>query len=151
MIYLVKYKNVAIFGSKRSFLPIFYYFFTFFWSNVQSLLYILNGLSFRPSYHFIPHSSYYSRSAHLTSVEIFQKHFVKFFSYLKFLQKLSHKNAIKTANRAFIYWSSGYILAIFEKKFGHDGHDFQFHWPYFVSKSWQHCHCHANFFRQINL
>ena len=116
----------------------FLLFFDFFQSNVQSLLYILNALSFQPSYHLSPHSSYYSRSAHLTSVEIFQKHFVKFFSYLKFLQKLSHKNAIKTENRGKIHWKSGHIVAIFEKIVGHNGHDIQCHWPYLVSKSWEH-------------
>ena len=30
-------------------------------------------------------------------------------------------------------------MAIFEKIVGHIGHDFQCHWPYLVSKSWEHC------------
>ena len=60
------------------------------------------------------------------------------FPIWNFLQKLSHKNAIKTENRVKIHRKSGHIVAIFEKIFGHNGHDFQCYWPYLVSKSWEH-------------
>ena len=61
------------------------------------------------------------------------------FPIWNFLQKLSHKNAIKTENRVKIHRKSGHIVAIFEKFFGHNGHDFQCYWPYLVAKSWEHC------------
>ena len=61
------------------------------------------------------------------------------FQIWNFLQKLSHKNAIKTENRVKIHRKSGHIVAIFEKFFGHNGHDFQCYWPYLVAKSWEHC------------
>ena len=58
---------------------------------------------------------------------------------MKFLQKLSHKNAIKTENRVKIHRKSGHIVAIFVEKIGHIGHGFQKIWPYLIFKSWEHC------------
>ena len=139
MIYLAKYKNVAIFVSKRSFLTNFLLFFNFSRSNLQSLLFVLNTFIFPPSYHFWPQLLLLLASP-LNLYGNFSKTILQnFFSNLKFLQKLSHKNAIKTEIRVKIHWKRGHIVAIFEKILGHIGHDFQCHWPYLVSKSWEHC------------